>query len=157
MTDCKLVPVESRESRMVVLERDEDGTPTVWCDPEIADLVSALNKAGIRTVASCSGHGHRPGNIVLADGRELVIVRDFDEARKIGAMFPGINGEPPLVDVAGLGEALGNQFVPVARLEQGNEDESIFSDDPSDFIVEWGTRRKLRSGEILYIKEPANE
>lgn len=50
-----------------------------------------------------------------------------------------------------------NQFVPVARLEQGNEDESIFSDDPSDFIVEWGTRRKIKSGEILYIKEPANE
>lgn len=106
MNDYKLIPAESRESRMVVLERDEDGTPTVWCDPEIADLVSALNKAGIRTIASCSGHGHRPGNIMLADGRELVIARDFDEARKIDAMFPGINGEPPMVDVAGLVDAL---------------------------------------------------
>src|SRR5690606_19708334 len=96
----------SRESSMVVLERDEHGKPAVWCDPEIADLVSALNEAGIRTVASCSGDGHRPGNIMLADGRELVIARDFDEARKIDAMFPGINGEPPMVDVAGLVEAL---------------------------------------------------
>jgi len=97
---------QSRESSMVVLEQGPDGTPTVWCDPEIADLVSALNKAGIRTVASCSGHGHRPGNIMLADGRELVIARDFDEARKIDAMFPGINGEPPMVDVKALVEAL---------------------------------------------------
>jgi len=101
---------QSRESSMVVLERDEYGKPAVWCDPEIADLVSALNEAGIRTVASCSGHGHRPGNIMLADGRELVIARDFDEARKIDAMFPGINGEPPMVDVAGLVEALEHEF-----------------------------------------------
>lgn len=120
MNDYKLIPAESRESRMVVLERDEDGTPTVWCDPEIADLVSALNKAGIRTVASCSGHGHRPGNIMLADGRELVIARDFDEARKIDAMFPGINGEPPMVDVAGLVEAL-KQILGWRELRSGRE------------------------------------
>lgn len=107
MSEHKLVPVEpSRESSMVVLERDEHGKPAVWCDPEIADLVSALNEAGIRTVASCSGHGHRPGNIMLADGRELVIARDFDEARKIDTMFAGIDGEPPMVDVEALVEAL---------------------------------------------------
>lgn len=66
-------PAGSREAAMVVLERGADGTPTVWCDPEIADLVGALNAAGIRTVASCSGHGEREGCIALADGRELVI------------------------------------------------------------------------------------
>src|SRR5690606_39841374 len=64
--------VTDRESQMVVIERDASGKPTVWCDPEIADLVRALNAGGIRTVASCSGHGHRPGNIALADGRELI-------------------------------------------------------------------------------------
>lgn len=84
----------SREAQMVAVERDASGNPTVWCDPEIVDLVRALNKAGIRTVASCSGHGYRPGNIILADGRELVIARDYAEGRRIDAIFPtDINGE----------------------------------------------------------------
>lgn len=65
----------------------------VWCDPCLLPLVKALNDAGIRTVASCCGHGHRPGNIALADGRELVIARSFDEAREIDRIFPtDING-----------------------------------------------------------------
>lgn len=63
-----------REAQMVVLERDATGRPTVWCDPEIADLVRALNAGGVRTIASCSGHGEKNGSILLADGRELVIV-----------------------------------------------------------------------------------
>lgn len=88
------IKTQSREDIMVTLMRDENGKPTVWCDPEIADLVLLLNIGGIRTIASCSGHGHRPGNIVLADGRELIIARNFEEARKIDRMFPGINGEP---------------------------------------------------------------
>lgn len=74
---------ESRESRMVTLRRKPDGTPSVWCDPEIADLVSALNAGGVPTVASCSGHGERLGNIALADGRELIIAKDYAEARAI--------------------------------------------------------------------------
>lgn len=83
----------ARESTMIVIERD-NGKPTVWCDAEIADIVRALNSCGLKTVASCSGHGHRPGIISLADGRELVIARDYAEARKIDALFPiNINGE----------------------------------------------------------------
>lgn len=39
----------------------------------IADLVNALNYAGIRTVSSCCGHGRSDGEIVLADGRTLVV------------------------------------------------------------------------------------
>ena len=66
---------------MVVIERDANGTPTVWCDPEIADLVGALICAGIRTVASCSGHGEKPGIISLADGRELLIAPDYETAQ----------------------------------------------------------------------------
>jgi hypothetical protein len=85
----------SREENMVVIARDDTGTPTVWCDPEIADIVSALNAAGIATVASCSGHGHRPGRISLADGRELILPRDEVDTRLIEAAFPtNINGEP---------------------------------------------------------------
>lgn len=79
---------------MVVVERDETGWPSVWCDPEIADIVRALNDGGIKTVASCSGHGHRPGCIALADGRELVIARNYAEARRIDKLFPvNANGE----------------------------------------------------------------
>lgn len=81
-----------REDQMVVLERDGTGKPTIWCDPEIVDLVSALNAAGLATVASCSGHGHRPGFIALADGRWLLVATD-PERLAIDAVFPDINGE----------------------------------------------------------------
>ena len=57
-------------------------------DCSIAELVAALNAAGFETVASCSGHGHRPGNIALLDGRELIIVRDWHEGRQIDHLFP---------------------------------------------------------------------
>lgn len=39
----------------------------------IADIVAALNAANINTVASCCGHGTQDGDIILEDGRELVI------------------------------------------------------------------------------------
>lgn len=76
-----------RESKMVSVSEG------AFCDPCIAPLVAALNTAGIETVASCCGHGHRPGVIALRDGRELFIAKDFDEARKIESIFPvDING-----------------------------------------------------------------
>ncbi|MFC6487304.1 hypothetical protein [Nitratireductor sp. GCM10026969] len=82
-----------RERKMVVIERDRSGKPAIWCDPCIAPIVRALNNAGIRTVASCCGHGFRPGTIALADGRELLIARDWEEARAVDAAFPvDING-----------------------------------------------------------------
>jgi hypothetical protein len=66
----------------------------VEVDAEIAAFVAALNSCGLETVASCSGHGFRPGNIALRDGREIIIARDFADARKIDAMFPvDINGD----------------------------------------------------------------
>lgn len=69
------------------------GPRAVEVDSEIAPIVEALNSAGLETVASCSGHGHRPGNIALRDGREIIIVRDHDEARMIDRLFPlDING-----------------------------------------------------------------
>ena len=83
----------TRESRMVVLRRDPTGRPSVWCDPEIADIVQALNAGGVPTVASCCGHGHRPGCIALVDGRELFVAKDHAEARAIDEAFPvDING-----------------------------------------------------------------
>lgn len=78
---------DTREKQMVIIARDADDVPAIWCDPEIAPLVRALNDAGIRTVASCSGHGERPGNIALSDGRELLIARDYNEARLLERLF----------------------------------------------------------------------
>ena len=70
------------------------GGRRVEVDAEIAPIVEALNAAGVKTVASCSGHGHRPGSIALGDGREIIIARDFAEARMIDGLFPrDINGD----------------------------------------------------------------
>jgi methylmalonyl-CoA mutase cobalamin-binding subunit len=63
------------------------GGRSVEIDIEIADLVDALNKAGFETVASCSGQGVKPGIISLKDGRELVIARDYAEARRIDRLW----------------------------------------------------------------------
>lgn len=52
-------------------------------DPCLETLIVALNAVNIKTVASCCGHGRRPGNIVLADGRELIIARDYKTARLV--------------------------------------------------------------------------
>jgi len=107
--------VAARESEMVVIKRGEDGSPAIWCDPEIADLVSALNVTGITTVASCSGHGHRPGTIALADGRELLVMPNSDAARKIDYLWPGINGEPAALQDAAF-------YVNKWELERGAAD-----------------------------------
>ena len=44
-----------------------------WIDYCIADIVAALNAAGIETVASCCGHGQIPGEVNLMDGREITV------------------------------------------------------------------------------------
>lgn len=64
-------------------------------DPCIAPLVEALNNTGFRTVASCCGHGHRPGVISLDDGRELIVATSYDQAREVEQAFPlTSHGEP---------------------------------------------------------------
>ncbi len=81
----------SRESKMVtvILANGKQG----HCDPEIRDMVQALNNGGFQTIASCSGHGHRPATIALADGRELLVLRNFKEARSLDKNWTDINGE----------------------------------------------------------------
>lgn len=80
------------ECREQAEEMRINGEPVAvdWC---IAPLVRALNEAGHRTVASCCGHGHRPGTIVLADERELLVARDHEMARSVDKLFPDIHGE----------------------------------------------------------------
>ncbi len=56
---------------------------TFQVDRCIAPAVKALNKVQLYTIASCCGHGKRPGNIVLADGREIFIIPNYDMSRKV--------------------------------------------------------------------------
>ena len=73
---------ENREAAMVVIRRDTEGTPTIWCDPCLVPLIEALNAGGVTTAASCCGHSGRgsdgeqadaPGWVMLRDGRTLLI------------------------------------------------------------------------------------
>lgn len=68
-------------------------TKTMDVDRCIVDIVTALNNAGAYTIACCCGHGKRPGNIALHDGRELVIAPDYETGRKIDKAFPPIAEE----------------------------------------------------------------
>lgn len=45
-------------------------TPVDRC---IAPIVRALIAGGIHTSGCCCGHGKEPGNILLHDGRELIV------------------------------------------------------------------------------------
>ena len=42
-------------------------------DSCIAPIVKALNEGGVYTASSCCGHGKGDGEIILQDGRKLVI------------------------------------------------------------------------------------
>lgn len=42
-------------------------------DACITDIVKALNDGGVKTRSCCCGHGETSGNIMLMDGRELLI------------------------------------------------------------------------------------
>lgn len=69
-------------------------------DACIAPIVVALNAAGLPTRASCCGHGHRNGNIALADDRELFLFQNFEESRRVDDLLTRhlypltIGGEP---------------------------------------------------------------
>lgn len=46
---------------------------TKGVDRCIAPIVQALNDAGVLTASSCCGHGETDGQIILQDGRILII------------------------------------------------------------------------------------
>jgi len=69
-----------------------DKMPRLPLDPCITSLVLALNAAGFRTAACCCGHGVRPASVIFEDGRELLILRNWAEARTLDHMWPPIHG-----------------------------------------------------------------
>lgn len=70
-------------------------------DQCIAPIVRALNKSGIETVASCCGHGKHLGDIMLADGRELLIAPDFAVARRISETLIPQSGKEGTMKMTG--------------------------------------------------------
>ena len=74
---------------------DRDYMKKVGVDSCIASFVQKLNGAGITTIASCCGHDKRPGSIILEDGMELIIAKDWDEGRRIDEIL-NKNGYSPI-------------------------------------------------------------
>ncbi|WP_339862287.1 hypothetical protein [Paremcibacter congregatus] len=81
----------SREDEMVPVTLTN--CEIAYVDPEVRELVQILNDHGFQTIASCSGHGHRPATIALKDGREILILRNYEEARRLDRLWPDINGD----------------------------------------------------------------
>lgn len=72
----------------------EARTKVIGVDACIAQLVAALNAGGITTVASCCGHGHLPGNVILADDTWLTLLTR-EQAQALNASIGvNIHGEP---------------------------------------------------------------
>lgn len=61
-----------------------------WC---IHHIVAALNAAGVRTVASCCGHGQANGRIDLEDGRVLWIQRPGEQEPPVRASRKAVGDE----------------------------------------------------------------
>ena len=68
---------------------------TVDVDRCIWDLINKLNSAGIVTISSCCGHGRRPGSVILGNGQELLLIKDYEEGRKIDDIL-NKNGYNPI-------------------------------------------------------------
>lgn len=109
-----------REAAMV------EACPGAYCDPCIAPLVRALNSDGIRTGASCCGHGRRPGKIALTDGRELFILPDFQSARDLDRHFHATY--EPVEEGGGEGfEQILHEALEFASMAEGEVDEAAIA------------------------------
>jgi hypothetical protein len=100
--DCQLTVLGS------LAHEGEDTVKTKPVDQCIADIVRALEAAGIRMYGSCCGHGQRPGEIPLADGRVVMIVQpqDFQELGEPWRQKLGIDG------TAGDAQDVDHPFIP---------------------------------------------
>src|SRR5690606_15149915 len=78
---CNIGNAESHDKELQVTI--EHNGKVFGVDESISEFVQLLNSVGLETVASCSGHGHRPANIALKDGREIIIARNYEEGREI--------------------------------------------------------------------------
>ncbi len=91
---CKHDPTYAAQATITLHHKTKRGRVTAQCDPCIEPIVQALNDGGIQTTASCCGHGHRPAAVILEDGRELLILPDYETARLLDHLWPDIHGKP---------------------------------------------------------------
>ena len=82
-----------KATQVRLAEPRSDGRTHAPVDPCIGPLVQALNDSGFLTTSSCCGHDHRPGTITLKDGRELLVMPSFAEARRTDHLWPDIHGK----------------------------------------------------------------
>lgn len=61
------------------------------CDACIQPIVQLFNDYGMQTMASCCGHGKQNTSIILCDGREVLILRNFEDTRMVDGLFPPLN------------------------------------------------------------------
>lgn len=87
---------ENHEAAMVVIRPSEPGRRNgIWCDPCLEPLVRALNDGGMATVASCCGHEHSPGWVMLADGRCVLLTPDRTWMDRLFDVIHAFTGCPP--------------------------------------------------------------
>lgn len=102
----------------------------------IASIIQMFNDAGYQTVASCCGHGVRPGVISLENGTELILCYSYEQTRMIEKLYPGLHEEmdgvlPPPMNVDDYGKL-------VSELEYANADLVIKRDvDQQKMQVQW--------------------
>ncbi len=80
------------DTEVILCVPRKNGMETAKVDSCIASIVQSLNNSDIQTVASCCGHGNRPGRVSLADGRELYVLPDYDSAQELDKKLPDIWG-----------------------------------------------------------------
>ena len=66
----------------------------IHVDRCIAPIVRALHMCHVTTLASCCGHGVRPGHILLQNGRQVWITWNREQAERISALFGPCNPPP---------------------------------------------------------------
>ena len=79
--DTVFIPIEKFPA---TYGKTYSGKTMIEIDQCIAGIVLALNGGGVYTIASCCGHGKGPGDIMLADGRKLIIDEITRPALEVG-------------------------------------------------------------------------
>lgn len=75
-------------------EKDDCKRDKVEIDKCLMPIITALNNAGIKTIASCCGHTFQPSIVSLIHNgveKELRLLT-YEQGRKIDKLFPDVNG-----------------------------------------------------------------
>lgn len=59
---------------------------SILVDSCMSDLIKALNKAGVKTLGSCCGHGERPGTILIS--LDNLSIHNLGEELRVAITLP---------------------------------------------------------------------